>query len=179
MHLHRAMRRNSNSSEDLITIAMITSLYTAMSTAGAAVVMPGCLKAADNGCSPRRATVVLLGLGYVVYRRYFSHIDIFASSNVALIIIIYSLCSSSLLIINKARTRSVMARPLQDGQPSCVYVSHATMLTSWRRMQSVARCLSPQTLRAHCDPDNPCIPDHVSSISHREGRICRARVASP
>ena len=45
----------------------------------------------------------MLGLGFVIYRRYFSHIDIFATSNVALIIIIYSLCSSSLLIINKAR----------------------------------------------------------------------------
>jgi len=47
--------------------------------------------------------VVVAGLGYVIYRRYFSHIDIFATSNVALIIVIYSLCSSSLLIINKAR----------------------------------------------------------------------------
>ena len=48
---------------------------------------------------------MVLGLGYVIYRRYFSHVDIFATSNVLLIIVIYSLCSSSLLIINKARIR--------------------------------------------------------------------------
>ena len=47
--------------------------------------------------------MVVLGLGYTIYRRYFSHVDIFATSNVLLIIVIYSLCSSSLLIINKAR----------------------------------------------------------------------------
>ena len=51
--------------------------------------------------------MVVAGLGYVIYRRYFSHIDIFATSNVALIIVIYSLCSSSLLIINKARFSGV------------------------------------------------------------------------
>jgi hypothetical protein len=56
--------------------------------------------------------VVVCGLGYIIYRRYFSHVDIFATSNVLLIIVIYSLCSSSLLIINKASTRPTDARLL-------------------------------------------------------------------
>ena len=57
---------------------------------------------ADQSHGMPRAVIVVAVIGYVFYQHSFSYVDIPATSNVAVIIIIYSLCSSSLLIINKA-----------------------------------------------------------------------------
>jgi len=98
--------------------------------------------------------VVVAGLGYVIYRRYFSHIDIFATSNVALIIIIYSLCSSSLLIINKARGFVLMRGPSMAAS-----ARRAVLLTCARPPFSMTGSVTPQS------PVRPAKGVHIVSTS--------------